>query len=135
EGSSERIKVGFVSNNTAEFWTIAAAGTQKAAEELGVEVFFRRPKSPTAAAQKEIIEDLLSKGAQTIAVSVIDPVNQQEYLNSIADRVPLITQDNDAPKTRRRCYIGTDNYQAGRAVGKMVMEVMPEGGTIAIFVG
>lgn len=131
----DRIKVGFVSNNEAEFWTIAEAGTRKAAEELGVEVLFRRPKQPTAAAQKEIIEDLLNRGVQAIAISVIDPVNQKDYLNQIADRVPLITQDNDAPDTRRKCYIGTDNYEAGKAVGKLVKEVMPDGGTIAIFVG
>jgi ribose transport system substrate-binding protein len=98
-------------------------------------VLFRRPKQPTAAAQKEIIEDLLNRGAQAIAVSVIDPVNQKDYLNQIADKVPLLTQDNDAEDTRRRCYIGTHNYRAGRAVGKMVKEVLPDGGTIAIFVG
>src|SRR4051812_3880916 len=59
-GDGERIRVGFVSNNAAEFWTIAEAGTRKAAEDFGVEVLFRRPNVPTAAAQKEIIEDLLA---------------------------------------------------------------------------
>lgn len=134
-GNAQKVKVGFVSNNEAEFWTIAEAGTRKAAEEFGVEVLFRRPKQPTAAAQKEIIEDLLNRGAQAIAISVIDPVNQKDYLNQIADRVPLITQDNDAPDTKRKCYIGTDNYEAGKAVGKLVKEVLPSGGTIGIFVG
>jgi ribose transport system substrate-binding protein len=130
-----RIKVGFVSNNPAEFWTIAEAGTRKAARDLGVEVLFRRPKNPTAADQKQIIEDLLTQGVQAIAISVIDPANQKEFLNQVADKVPLITQDNDAPDTRRKCYIGTDNYEAGTAVGKMVKEAMPEGGSVAIFVG
>lgn len=130
-----RVKVGFVSNNPAEFWNIAEAGTRKAAEEFNVEVLFRRPKTPTAAAQKEIIEDLLTQGVKAIAISVIDPVNQHDFLNEIADRVPLITQDNDAPNTKRKCYIGTDNYEAGKAVGKLVQEVLPEGGKIAIFVG
>jgi ribose transport system substrate-binding protein len=133
--SGERIKVGFVSNNPAEFWTIAEAGTRKAAAEFGVDVLFRRPKVGTAAAQKEIIEDLLAQGVKAIAISVVDPVNQEDYLNSIADRVVLITQDNDAPKTRRKCYIGTNNLAAGREVGKLVKEVMPGGGTVAIFVG
>lgn len=132
---SDRTKVAFVSNNSAEFWTIAEAGTRKAAEEFGVEVLFRRPKTPTAAAQKEIIEDLLARGVKGIAISVNDPINQKEYLNSIAERVPLITQDNDAPDTKRKCYIGTDNVAAGRSVGKLVKEVMPQGGKIAIFVG
>jgi len=130
-----RIKVGFVSNNIAEFWNIAEAGTRKAAGEFAVEVLFRRPKTPTAAAQKEIIEDLITQGVQALAISVIDPDNQRDFLDQIADRVPLITQDNDAPQSKRKCYIGTDNYEAGKAAGKLVQEAMPQGGTIAIFVG
>jgi ribose transport system substrate-binding protein len=135
QAQAGRVKVGFVSNNVAEFWTIAEAGSRKAAQEFNVEVLFRRPKGASAADQKAIIDDLLTAGVQAIAVSVIDPKNQTEYLNSIADKVPLLTQDNDAPDSRRRCYIGTDNYAAGRDVGKLVKEAMPDGGAIAIFVG
>ncbi len=132
---ADAIKVAFVSNNAHEFWTIAEAGTRKAAADCGVEVIFKRPQSGTAAEQKQIIEDLLSQKVNAIAVSVIDPQNQTEFLNRIAEQVPLITQDNDAPKSKRKFYIGTDNYVAGRAVGKLVKEVMPAGGKIAIFVG
>ena len=131
----EKTRVAFVSNNAAPFWTIAEAGTAKAASELGVEVFFRRPLNGTAAEQKEIIEDLLTRKVQAIAISVNDPVNQRDFLNRIADRVPVITQDNDAPDSKRLCYIGTNNYQAGRDAGKLVKEAMPEEGKIAIFVG
>jgi ribose transport system substrate-binding protein len=134
-GDDNRIKVGFVSNNAQEFWTIADAGTRKAAQDFKVQVLFRRPKTPGAAAQKEIIEDLMARGVKAIAISVIDPKNQADFLNKIADQVPLITQDNDAPNTRRRCYIGTDNYEAGKAAGKLVKEAMPAGGALAIFVG
>jgi ribose transport system substrate-binding protein len=137
EGSAGegKIKVGFVSNNEEEFWGIVQAGTRRAAREFDVEVLFRRPKRGTVDAQKEIIEDLLSGGVKAIAISVIDPKNQTDYLNKIADRVPLIAVDNDAPKSKRRCYIGTNNVAAGREVGKLVKEVLPDGGTIAIFVG
>jgi ribose transport system substrate-binding protein len=131
----QKIKVAFVSNNAEEFWTIAEAGTHKAAEELGVEVLFRRPPTGTAAEQKEIIEDLLTQQVKAMAISVNDPTNQLSLLNRVADRIPLITQDNDAPESKRLCYIGTNNYVAGRAVGKLVKEVMPDGGHIAIFVG
>src|SRR5262249_22379930 len=124
-----------VSNNAEEFWTIAEAGTKKAAEEFNVDVLFRRPATGTAAEQKDIIEDLLAQRVQAMAISVNDPKNQLNLLNRVADRIPLITQDNDAPESRRLCYIGTDNYTAGKAVGAMVKEVMPTGGTIAIFVG
>ncbi len=128
-------KIGFVTNNPAEFWTIVEAGTARAAAKHGVEVLFRRPKNKSTADQKEIIDDLLTKQVDAIAISVIDPVNQKDYLNEIAAKVTLITQDNDAPQTNRKFYLGTDNYTAGRAVGELVKEAMPEGGTIAIFVG
>ena len=32
-------------------------------------------------------------------------------------------------------YIGTNNYKAGRALGKLVKEALPEGGEVIIFVG
>jgi ribose transport system substrate-binding protein len=130
-----RTKVAFVSNNPESFWTIAEAGTKKAAAEEQVEVLFRKPAQNDAGLQKEIIDTVLGQGVKAIAVSVIAPDKQAAYLNEIADRVPLITQDNDAPQTKRLCYIGTDNYEAGKGAGRLVKEAMPQGGTVAIFVG
>lgn len=135
KNGKDKIKVGFVSNNTGEFWTIAEAGSNKAAGELDVEVIFRRPNPGTAAEQKRTIEDVLTQEVKAIAISVNDPKNQRNFLNEIAAKVPLITQDNDAPDTKRLCYLGTDNYKAGKEVGKLVKEAMPQGGKIAIFVG
>jgi ribose transport system substrate-binding protein len=139
-GAPKTIKVGFVSNNPENFWTIAEAGANKATQDLTtpevkIDLSFKRPQPPSAAVQKQIIEDLLSQNVQAIAISVIDPANQTDFLDEIAAKIPLITQDNDAPKSKRKCYIGTDNYSAGLEVGKLVKEVLPDGGTIAIFVG
>lgn len=128
-------KVAFVSNNPAEFWTIAEAGARQAAAETGVELVFKRPQDGTAATQKQIIEDLLSQGVQAISVSVISPENQVEFIDQVAARIPLLAVDNDAPKSKRKCYLGTANLAAGRAVGDLVKEVMPGGGKVAVFVG
>jgi ribose transport system substrate-binding protein len=134
-GRDARPRVGFVTNNAEEFWKIAEAGARKADQEFGVNCLYRRPQAGTADQQKTIIDDLLTQKVQAIAISVNNPKDQHDYLNSIADKVPLITQDNDAPDTKRVCYIGTDNYVAGKAAGDLVKEAMPEGGTVAIFVG
>src|ERR1700730_7386486 len=134
-GTPVKTRVAFISNNADPFWTIAEAGANKAASELDVVLFFRRPLTGTAAEQKAIIEDVLVRRVQAIAISVNDPVNQRDFLDRIAERVALITQDNDAPESKRLCYIGTNNYRAGRDAGKLVKEAMPDGGTIAIFVG
>ena len=134
---SGKPRVAFVTNNPAAgFWTIAEAGCRKAEAECDVELLYRKPAQGDAALQKEIIDTLLNQGVKAIAVSVIDPKNQAAYLDEIADKVPLLAQDNDAPKTKRLAYIGTNNYQAGRAAGKLVKEVLgKEGGTVVIFVG
>ena len=125
--SGDRPRVLFVTNNEEEFWNIVEAGTQKAAKEFNVEVVFRRPKGGSTDEQKRIIDTELLK-VKAVAISVIDPVNQVELLNSVADKVPLLAVDNDAPKSKRRCYLGTDNYAAGKEVGKLVKEVLPDGG-------
>src|SRR5262249_25295370 len=107
---SGKTKVAFVSNNPENFWTIAEAGAKKAADEEDVELLFRKPDTGDPSRQKEIIDTLLNQGARALAVSVIDPDNQTPTLDEVADRVPLITQDNDAPKSKRLAYLGTDNY-------------------------
>jgi ribose transport system substrate-binding protein len=135
-GGSGRPKVAFVSNNPETFWTIAEAGAQKAAQETDVELLFRKPAQGDAATQKEVIDTAVNQGIKAIAISVIDPKNQRAYLDEVAGKVPLLAVDNDAPTSKRRAYIGTNNYEAGRAVGKLVKEALgPEGGTVVIFVG
>ena len=85
--------------------------------------------------QKRIMEGLLAKGIEGIAVSPVDAENQTPFLNEVAENSKLITQDADAPKSKRLVYIGTNNYKAGRALGKLVKEALPEGGEVIIFVG
>lgn len=132
----QRVRIGVVTNCTAEFWSIAEAGARKAAQDFDVDVQFRQPeKDFDASVQMPIIEAWVNQGVDGIAVSVIDPKGQAEDLARIARKVPLITMDNDAEGTGRLCYIGIDNYQAGRAVGRIVKKVLPQGGTVAVFIG
>jgi ribose transport system substrate-binding protein len=134
--NSGKTRVAFVSNNPEEFWNIVEAGARKAeSEEKDIELLFQRPDPGEAARQKEVIDSLLNQNIKAISISVINPKDQAKYLDEIADRVKLLAVDNDAPNTKRKCYIGTDNYEAGRAAGAMVKKAMPEGGVIAIFVG
>lgn len=128
-------QVAFVSNNAENFWAYCEAGCNKAASESGVHCIFRKPQGGDPAKQKEMIDALVNQGVKAIAVSVIDPQNQTDYINKIAAKIPFLAVDNDAPDSKRTCYIGTDNYKAGREAGKIVKEALPNGGTIAIFVG
>ena len=129
-------KIAFITNNASDFWTIARKGTEKAQQELpGVEVEFRIPASGAADEQKRIVDDLLAKGIDGMAISPIDPANQTQMLNDAAKQTVVITQDSDAPKSDRVCYIGTDNVAAGRQAGQLIKEALPGGGKIMVFVG
>jgi ribose transport system substrate-binding protein len=130
-----KIEVAFVPNNASDFWTIAQAGTEKAEEDLDVVVHFRIPSAGTAEQQQQIVQDLITTGVSGIAISPKDPANQTEMLNNAAAQVNLITQDSDAPDSDRLCYVGTDNFAAGKAAGKLINECMPDGGKVIACVG
>ena len=133
---TKRHKIAFVTNNAADFWTIARKGTEKAAAELpNAEIEFRINSDGTAAEQQRMVDDLLAKGIEGFAISPIDPVNQTPMINRAAQQALVITQDSDAPNSNRAFYIGTDNVAAGRQAGGLIKEALPQGGKIMIFVG
>lgn len=134
--SKKKLKIAFVTNNSSDFWTIARAGTTEAEKELqNVEVDFRIPSSGDAAEQTQILNDLLAKGVDGIAVSPKDAANQTEILNKVAGQTLLVCHDSDAPNTKRAAYVGTDNVAAGVEAGKLIKEALPNGGKIMVFVG
>src|SRR5215218_9649863 len=133
---TNNLRLAFVTNNTSDFWTIARKGTEKADAELNdTTVEFRIPSDGTAAEQKRLLDDLLAKGVEGIAVSPVDPDNQIQAINETAKRALVVTQDSDAPKSDRAFYVGTDNVAAGRVAGGLIKEALPQGGKIMLFVG
>jgi ribose transport system substrate-binding protein len=135
ESPESTINVAFVTNQIADFWNIAKAGCRDAEKDLGVKVEVKMPPEASVVKQKQIVEDLISSGIQGIAISPLDADNQIAWLNSIAAKVPLITHDSDAPKAKRLCYIGMDNYKAGRMCGELIKTALPDGGAVMLFIG
>src|SRR5690606_2167882 len=42
--------------------------------------------------------------------------------------------DSDAPDSDRKCFIGVDNYAAGRMAGELAKRTLPDGGKLALFI-
>src|SRR5678816_1682385 len=105
-GGSKTLKLAFVTNNSADFWTIARRGVEKADAELpDVEAEFRLTSDGTAAEQQRIVDDLLTKKVAGIAISPVDPANQVAMIDAAAKQAIVFTQDSDAPQSRRTVYI------------------------------
>lgn len=134
--SQEKPILAFVTNASADFWTIARRGAEKAQTELpDYQVEFVVPAESTPAEQRRIIDDLLARGVKGLAISPINPENSTEILNKVAAAGVLFTSDSDAPNSNRTVYIGTDNVAAGVQAGELMKEAMPEGGDAMLFVG
>lgn len=130
----DKPELAFVTNGVASFWDIAKAGAEKAGDDLGVEVNVLMP-SKGVIDQKQMIEDLLIRGVDGLAVSPVDAENQVEILDKAAEGTAFMTVDSDAPKSKRKLYLGMDNYLAGRMCGQLVKEALPDGGSVMIFIG
>ncbi|MBT7851973.1 MAG: substrate-binding domain-containing protein [Opitutae bacterium] len=131
----DKLRLAFVTNQIADFWNIARSGCLDAQRDLGVDVVVKMPPQASVVKQKQIVEDLIAEGIDGIAISPLDADNQTAWLNEIAAQVPLITHDSDAPESKRRVYLGMDNYKAGRMCGELVKKALPNGGGVMLFVG
>ncbi len=134
--AAEKKTLALVTNAAADFWTIARRGTEKAQAELpnyNIEMYV--VSEATAAAQRQILDNLLTNGVAGVSISAIDPANSTEILNKVASQAVLFTTDSDAPKTNRVLYIGTDNVAAGVQCGELIKKTLPDGGKIMLFVG
>jgi ribose transport system substrate-binding protein len=122
-----------VTTGAVGFWEICKKGGEDAGAELGVQVETLMPDGSTE--QRKALEDLISKGVDGISVAAIDPENQADIFDEVADNTLLITMDTDAPTSKRQVYIGMDNYNAGWMCGELVKEALPEGGEVILFIG
>jgi ribose transport system substrate-binding protein len=134
-GSPKVVKLAFVTNNSSEFWKIAAAGVHQYEKESKVQVDIKMPANGTTEEQNQILENLASQGYDGIAISAIAPNDQVPVLDRVAAKAKLITFDSDAPKSKRLLYIGTNNYEAGKVLGGEIVRLLPSGGKMAVFVG
>ena len=121
-------------NVKVPYWQQAAAGLIHAATQLQVKAEFVGPESYDPKAQHEQFLAVLAKKPTGILVSVSDPaVLQADIDNAIAQGIPVITVDSDAPGSKRLTFIGTDNYKAGVMGAKIVADKLQGKGSVVVF--
>ena len=126
----------FVINTADPFWSYARAGCFKAEQDFGIICDFETPHDGSSTEQNRILENILLRGGYSgVAVTPLEPDNQTDQINKVAAEMPLLCHDSDAPNSDRRFYLGTNNIDAGRMLGELIRERMPDGGKIMVFVG
>lgn len=90
--------------------------SEAAGEELGITVNFTGSTSSDAAEQATVVEGLIESGVDGILISVNDADALTGVINdAIAAGIKVATFDSDAPDSDRLFYIGSNNYELGKA--------------------
>ena len=118
---------------------VAWQGAQAGANDLGagtIEVQRYAPVKSDAVEQAQIIESLIERKVDGIAVSVNDADALRESIDKAVDAgIPVVTFDSDAPKSKRISFYGTNNYGSGKTMGEYLVKFMGKKGSIALLMG
>lgn len=121
-------------NVKVPYWQQASAGLYRAAAQFQVKAELVGPDTYDPKAQHQQFLAALAKKPTGILVSVSDPaVLKADIDNAIAQGIPVITIDSDAPDSKRLAFIGTNNYRAGVTGGTIVAEKLQGKGSVVIF--
>jgi len=114
----------------------AAEGFERAAKEIGgIVTTYSAPPEWTGEAQTAMVENLIAKGVDGIALSVVDAGAMTQVINEAMRRgIPLVTWDDTAIDSDQIIYIGTDNYKAGVIEGEYIAEMTGGVGDYVIWV-
>lgn len=115
---------------------VQKAAELSAAGPYEVEVVSVGPASADAVEQTRVLDDLIARRVDGIAVSCNDPTACIDPINrAVAAGIPVMTWDSDAPDSQRFTFLSIDNYTAGRKAAELLLQAMGERGKVAIITG
>lgn len=99
------------------------------AKELGVKLEWVAPFKVDPDLQVKIIEGLIWRKVDGIAISTSDPEKIRKVIDKAVEAgIKVATIDADCPESQRLFYCGTDNYKAGWACGEAMVKIVTERG-------
>jgi len=124
----------FVASNIhLPYWEEAQAGLLDAAKQMGVKAELVGPEKFDPQEQLKSFQEVVNSKPAGIMISVTKPDLLQDAINSaVAQGIPVITVDSDAPASKRLMFVGTDNFRAGMESGKRMGEILKGQGQVVV---
>jgi ribose transport system substrate-binding protein len=130
------IVVAVIPKVAVPFFDDCNTGAKQEAEKLGVQYQWVVPQNTQGATQVKIVEDLIAKHVDGIAISVNEPKSVEGVIKqAIAAGIKVLTYDSDSAKSGRSMYIGTINEAAGATMGESMAKALDGKGEVAIVTG
>jgi ribose transport system substrate-binding protein len=122
---------------------VGKVGAMKKADEISkaggpvkVEILYTASVHSDAAEQASVVEDVIAKGVDAIAISCNDPTALIDPIKkALAAGIDVMCWDSDSPKSGRFTYLGVDNYQGGKAAADLLIRSMGKSGKVALLTG
>lgn len=131
-------KIVIVTNGSSPFWDACDRGLKDAGEKLGVRVEMLR-NDATEGGQIRRLEQLATQAdVKGVGISVLESQASgvAEQMQALRNKgIKVITIDSDGPAEAREAFVGTNNLEAGRELGRLAAQLRPDGGQAAAFVG
>src|SRR3954463_6058155 len=120
-------------NTKLPYWQSALAGLNHAASEMKVKAELFGPDTYDTKAEHDEFQRAVAQKPSGILISAADASLMAPDINAaLAQGIPVITMDSDAPDSKRLFFIGTDNYKAGTLGGKLTAKLLGGKGNIVI---
>ena len=114
------------------YFDLSRDGCLSEAKKIGVTCIYKGPATHEPATEVQIMQDFVTQGVDGIAISVADADSVTGVIKQARDAgIPVITFDADAPASARQAYLGTDNKEMGRELGRQLIKVHPKPSTFA----
>jgi len=111
-------------------------GFQDAAKKYGVKTEYRAAKAFEVPQQVEIIENLIARRVDGLAISALDDEGLVSVIQEAVDAgIKVITFDAPAPSSAALTYIGTMNETAGYTGAETLVKYLGKSGEVAVLQG
>jgi len=120
-------------NVNLPYWQEAEAGLYDASTQMGVKADLVGPEKFDPQEELRAFQTAVASKVTGILISVTRPELFGDAINSaIAQGIPVICVDSDAPDSKRLSFIGTDNFRAGQESGKRIAQILQGKGQIVV---
>jgi ribose transport system substrate-binding protein len=116
----------------APYWIDAKLGLADKAKELGVNAVFTGPPTVDVNQQIDAINRAIAQGVDGIIVVPMADAVTPAIDKAVEAGLPVVCADADAPSSKRFCFVGTGNYNAGFQGGQRLAEILGGRGKVAL---
>lgn len=123
-----------VRDETNDFWMSIISGGQSAAKEFDAELIVLAPDIETDyELQEKYVEEAIKLKPDAVVISPILFEEMTDTVRKVKEAgIKLVMMDSNLDESLEDCYVATNNVEAGKQMGKKILDFIDEDSKIVI---